>query len=180
MRLTGLQGFNKKRSRGGAQLEPNTSKTMWVQPKSVSISIYWKNNNSLHTLQLQSAPRLWHSTLTIPPFQVCPACMNVLVCAWLSWRQEGNWVSPPVGGWGGARGIYNSWPNRICCCLVGLGHVWERIYLLLPVGGSPNPWGWGGRVVGAWGSGKRYTLEPTFYFLIIFWDDREKWSQHYV
>lgn len=40
--------------------------------------------------------------------------------------------------------------------------------------GPLTPGGWGGRVVGARMSGKRYTLQATFCFLIIFWDDREK------
>lgn len=78
------------------------------------------------------------------------------------------WGTRGVRWW---RRIYNSWPNRICCCLVGLGML-EKESIYCCQSGGPLAWvGWGGVgrswgwVVVRWGWGggvAHWTLE--FFF----------------
>lgn len=50
-----------------------------------------------------------------------------------------------------SRRIYNSWPNRICCCLAGLGMLEKESIYCCQLKGSPSS---GGAKRFWWGVGK--------------------------
>lgn len=122
-----------------------------------------------------------HQCMQIQHIKLLPVNTKILeiecvcVCGYArACREEGDWVSPVkeegVRWW---RRIYNSWPNRICCCLAGLGML-EKESIYCCQSGGPLAWmGWFlGLGLGGVHAGPLNFFSPS----VIFWDIPWHWG----